>query len=203
MIEVYLEVGTKKTFAMTRGWPGWGRAAKTPDAAVEALSEYHGRYSVITASVGVELPKTAFDVIAEIDGNATTDFGAPGGIPGFDHELVPPETIHRQVHLLQAGLDTFLTRAASAPEVLRKGPRGGGRDTSKIVQHVADADRGYATTIGVKAGKRPIEEIRAEIVTRCLHLAEEPGHTKWPLPYYLRRAAWHITDHLWEIEDKS
>jgi hypothetical protein len=26
---------------------------------------------------------------------------------------------------------------------------------------------------------------------------------KWPISYALRRIAWHIVDHAWEIEDRS
>ena len=26
---------------------------------------------------------------------------------------------------------------------------------------------------------------------------------KWTARYFLRRAAWHVLDHVWEIEDKS
>jgi hypothetical protein len=203
VIEVYLEIGTKKVFAMTRAWPGWGRPAKTIDDALEALAGYHPRYSLIAQSVGIELPDPDFDVVAEVEGNATTDFGAPGIVPPIDLEPVPSGSALQQVELLRGCLQALQSGVAAAPEELRKGPRGGGRNTSKIIRHVADADRGYATRIGVKAGKRPIKDIRADVFARCAELAEHPEETKWPLPYYLRRAAWHITDHLWEIEDKS
>ena len=26
---------------------------------------------------------------------------------------------------------------------------------------------------------------------------------KWPVRYWIRRTAWHVLDHAWEIEDKS
>lgn len=26
--------------------------------------------------------------------------------------------------------------------------------------------------------------------------------SRWPVRYYVRRAAWHVLDHAWEIEDK-
>jgi hypothetical protein len=28
------------------------------------------------------------------------------------------------------------------------------------------------------------------------------GGTRWPPRYFARRAAWHILDHVWEIEDR-
>ena len=27
--------------------------------------------------------------------------------------------------------------------------------------------------------------------------------TGWPVRYWVRRAAWHVLDHAWEIEDKT
>ncbi|WP_220448189.1 hypothetical protein [Nonomuraea diastatica] len=31
---------------------------------------------------------------------------------------------------------------------------------------------------------------------------EPPQTTGWPPRYALRRIAWHVIDHLWEIEDR-
>jgi hypothetical protein len=28
------------------------------------------------------------------------------------------------------------------------------------------------------------------------------GGIRWPARYYVRRAAWHVLDHAWEIEDR-
>jgi hypothetical protein len=32
--------------------------------------------------------------------------------------------------------------------------------------------------------------------------AGAPGG-RWPLRYAVRRSAWHVLDHAWEVEDKS
>jgi hypothetical protein len=29
------------------------------------------------------------------------------------------------------------------------------------------------------------------------------GGKRWSAPYFVRRAAWHVLDHAWEIEDRS
>lgn len=203
MIEVYLEVGEKRVFAMTRSWPGWGRSGRSADEAMDVLADYRVRYEPLVRAAGLELDSGEFDVIAEVEGGGATDFGAPGSVPDLD--LQPPDLdeIRRQTMLLGAVWDAFSDRVAAAPETLRKGPRGGGRDTSKIVDHVDGAERAYAPKIGVRAGSRPLDEIRAEEVKRCLEVTERPEHTKWPIPYFIRRSAWHVTDHLWEIEDRS
>jgi len=46
---------------------------------------------------------------------------------------------------------------------LRKGPRGGGRDIEKILDHVLEADQGYLARLAwkhkSKGGKNPVEEL--------------------------------------------
>ena len=58
---------------------------------------------------------------------------------------------------------TFDETVAAAPEELRKGPRGGGRDTSKMIGHVVEADEAYAREIGIKL-KAPIDDLRAAML---------------------------------------
>ncbi len=31
----------------------------------------------------------------------------------------------------------------------------------------------------------------------------DPATTAWPARYFIRRSAWHVLDHAWEMEDKS
>ena len=95
--------------------------------------------------------------------------------------------------------------AAGAPEELRKGPRGGGRDTSKIVAHVVEADEAYAREMGIKL-KAPIEpKCRAAM----LEVLRQPSDgspiadRKWTPRYAAHRIAWHALDHAWEIEDRT
>ena len=107
--------------------------------------------------------------------------------------------------------DRFDRVAAAAPEALRKGPRGGGRDTSKIVDHVMDADRAYANQIGIKVAGFASDDRAAVAAMRdamlaVLHAARsgEPlAGRRWPARYAAHRIAWHALDHAWEIEDRS
>jgi hypothetical protein len=100
---------------------------------------------------------------------------------------------------------------ASAPATLRKGPRGGGRDRDKIVEHVVGADGGYARVLGLKgtdADPRD-EKAVAELRKRMRDAISAPSDgspiagKKWPARYAARRIAWHALDHAWEIEDRS
>ena len=45
-----------------------------------------------------------------------------------------------------------------------------------------------------------IDALRADIVTVLL---AGPTVQKWPARYFVRRTAWHVLDHVWEIEDRS
>jgi hypothetical protein len=117
----------------------------------------------------------------------------------------------RTADVVQASWDHFDRVAAAAPAELRKGPRGGGRDRDKIVEHVIGADLSYAKTLGIKAGKgaesdpAAVAEVRAAVLDVLRSTTDgQPVRPKgWPTRYAARRIAWHALDHAWEIEDKS
>ncbi len=195
-MRVYLEVGAKKVFACAEDWPGWCRAGRTEDAAIEALLSYADRYRAVAPSVVVD------DVVVtdRLAGNATTDFGAPGIVPPCDDAALPGSW----VEVLEASWRALDAVAESAPAVLRKGPRGGGRDRDAVVQHVVSAECSYARQIGVRhrepSDRDAVAALRADIASA---LRAGPEVAKWPPRYFVRRAAWHVLDHVWEIEDRS
>ena len=101
--------------------------------------------------------------------------------------------------------------AAAAPAELRKGPRGGGRDTAKIVGHVVGSDHGYARELGIRLPE-PSPTDRAAIAAEraaMLELLRQPSDgtpiagRRWTARYAARRIAWHALDHAWEIEDRT
>ena len=64
-----------------------------------------------------------------------------------------------------------------------------------------EAERSYGRKIGVRVPPRtPWPEQRAELAA-ALRTGTSEG--AWPVRYALRRFAWHVLDHAWEIEDKS
>ena len=173
-LRVVLEVGAKRVFASAIDYPGWARSAKSPDAAIEALLEYRGRYSVIAGIAGEVLPDSPdVTVVEELAGNATTDFGAPGIISSLETAELDAAQVARLDRLLIACRARFDDVASQAPAELRKGPRGGGRDTAAVIRHVDESEAAYRRKMA------------------------------WPHAYAVRRTAWHLTDHLWEIEDRS
>ena len=212
-IAVVLEVGRRRTFATVVDWPGWCRSGKGEAAALDALADYADRYRVVAERAGCRYPSRpgAFEVVERVEGSATTDFGAPGVVSSRDREPLTSAEARRIAGLVGAAWETLDVVATSAPEVLRKGPRGGGRDRDAIVEHVLNADGAYARKLGLTTKAPPADDTEAVASFRRTVLevlgAESDGSPPvargWPPRYAAHRIAWHALDHAWEIEDKS
>ncbi|WP_239115891.1 hypothetical protein [Planotetraspora kaengkrachanensis] len=209
MNRVYLELGPKKVFACSVDWPGWCRIGRSEEAAVENLMHYVGRYRVIATRAGLNFDPGDPVVVDRVAGDSTTDFGAPSASPGLDLDRVPEDEAARAVALIQAAWSVFAEVSADSPEELRKGPRGGGRDRDKMVSHVIEAERAYARKIGVR--HKPLKDDAALAAMRkeisdVLGRPWEGGlviERGWSARYAARRIAWHVIDHIWEMEDRA
>ena len=92
------------------------------------------------------------------------------------------------------------------------GPRGGGRKLDDIVQHVLDGEGGYLRRLEYKRDKQAETDAKLSRQAMLEALAasargevpeEGPrGGKRWPGRYFVRREAWHVLDHAWEIEDR-
>jgi len=214
-LRVTIEFTPKRAFASAVDWPGWARAAKTPDEALETLLAFTSRYrSVATlADVPFNPPTTVrgLTVIERLPGSASTEFGVPGAVATVEHEPLPARELARSTALLQAAWSTFDAAAdAAAGTALTVGPRGGGRQVPKIVEHVRDAEAAYLHQLGWKVRDTTTPALRdAFLVALELRAADEPlpepnrVRAPWPPRYAVRRSAWHALDHAWEIEDRT
>lgn len=210
---VVIESGSKKVFASAIDWPGWARSGRFEADALEALADYAGRYgkvAEIAGVSGVEEVAVAMDVIEHLPGNATTDFGAPDARAVAEEETMSDAECERQIALLRACWTYFDDTATRVSEELHKGPRGGGRDRSKMIAHVLEAERSYARKLGVKTPKGGMdtpEGLQAHRDAVCDAIRDinraDASQARWPLRYFIRRAAWHVMDHAWEMEDKD
>lgn len=204
---VYVEHGARRTFVSAAAWPGWCRAAKSEQAALEALASYAPRYARVARLAAVAFPATAtqFEVVERMAGNATTDFGAPG-IPAKDESRRLTAAEVQRMRDLVGACWTYLDQVvAKAPASLRKGPRGGGRDRDAMFDHVLGAEAEYAKGIGVRLKQpdgRDRTAVRAFRHAILDGLANPDPGSRWPAAYAARRAAWHALDHAWEIEDR-
>ena len=212
-IPVYVETTPKRTFAGAVEWPGWCRSGKTPDDALQALVDYSDRYAsaIARSRLGFALPGSVDDleVVERLKGNATTEFGAPGVPLKADDRSVSASELNRLTTILEASWRAFDRAAERAVGVtLAKGPRGGGRDLPKIVEHIMGAEEGYLSALG---SRRPVAGALRKTVLKALAARAqnkpiaEPNKVKklWSPRFYVRRAAWHALDHAWEIEDRS
>jgi len=206
MTPIYTEHGPKMVFACSLEWPGWIRIARGEEAALARLMAYAPRYRVIAERAGLPFDPGEPEVVARVQGTEMTDFGAPVAVPELDLEPVAEEAARREVALIRAAWEVFEEVAAAAPEELRKGPRGGGRDLTRVVHHVRDAERAYARKVNVRhrpfQSDKDVDAMREELAEVLARAWRPPQLTGWPPAYARRRIAWHVIDHLWEIEDR-
>ena len=106
--------------------------------------------------------------------------------------------------------------STASVKALRKGPRGGGRDVSQIRDHVVESHYSYLQRIYwrephetvddmatlLSAVKDADERALAFAISDAMPAAGPRGGALWKPRYFVRRAAWHILDHAWEIEDR-
>jgi hypothetical protein len=220
-IEVYLETGKKRTIAGAIEWPGWCRSGRSEDEAVRALFAYGPRYARALQPSGIAFAAPAdastLAVVERLKGNATSDYGVPGIAPDADSRPVSEEELLRLQNFLQAAWRTLEeTARAAAGKELRLGPRGGGRDLNKIVWHVTESAGGYIAKLagklkfsGNESQSEAIEKARTASLDALAAAVHTPlpehgprGGAYWTPRYFVRRTAWHILDHAWEIEDR-
>jgi hypothetical protein len=221
-IDVYVEVGTKRVFAGAVDWPGWCRSARTEEDAVAALYDYSPRYRGVIArrKLGFDAPTSVSQIAVSehLRGDATTDFGAPSIAPRADARPMREADLARASTILRACWAALDRAADSARGVtLATGPRGGGRTLAAIVEHVLGADAGYLRRIagsppaidpahpgGSAAGlRRAILDALTVAVQEGVPKTGPRGGKRWSPRYFVRRSAWHVLDHAWEIEDRS
>jgi hypothetical protein len=216
-IDVYLEIGIKRTFAGAIEWHGWCRGARDKQSALQALVDYAPRYARVlrTSNLDFHPPKelSAFNIVERIKGDVTTDFGAPGIAPSLDGRLVDDAELARLETLIKACWRAFdATIRKAKGKNLARGPRGGGRDQKEIIEHVRGADAAYLSRLGWKLEKEQegdVDKMRPVILEALAAAShgELPergprGGVHWTPRYFVRRSAWHILDHAWEIEDR-
>ena len=215
---VYLEIGRKRVFAGSVDWPGWSRSGRDEDAAIDTLLAYAPRYAKVLRGTRLNFDppsrRSALTLVERLSGNATTEFGAPDIPPSADTKPLATKDLERFQTILNASWRA-LDRAADAAEgkELTKGPRGGGRDLDKIIDHVLGSDESYLSRLGAKAPKSEPRDraarLRATILDTLERVARDGvpegprGGKRWAPRYFVRRSAWHVLDHAWELEDRT
>ena len=217
-MDVYLERGAKRVFAGAIRWHGWARPGKDDASALESLLGYAPRYAAALKGtrLGFRVPASLeqLEVVEDVKGTATTDFGAPDVAISRDRDPTDDTELKRLLAILRASWRAFERAAERAGGVtLATGPRGGGRSLDRVVDHVLDADASYVGRLGAKvpAGDEASRTERARTaaiaaVERGVLEGVPPGPrggARWTPSYFVRRSAWHLLDHAWEIEDRA
>jgi hypothetical protein len=220
-IPVYLEIGEKRTFAGAMDWPGWCRSGRDEESALQTLADYGPRYARVLRAkefgFQARADRVSFVVVEQLKGNPATDFGAPNLAPAADVEPVNDVELKRFQAVLKACWRAFdaASQVARGHE-LRKGPRGGGRNLDGVVRHVIGGDGGYLSSLGWKVSRDEAADLGEELkrtrkdILEALRAASHGeiaprgprGGIRWTPRYFVRRVAWHVLDHAWEIEDR-
>lgn len=215
-VRVMLEFGKKKrVVACAFDWPGWDRSARVGHDVVAVLASYRPRYADVAELAGLGAPFAAageLQVVEQLDGIGMTDYyGLSGRAAAPESNPMTDAECERKVALLRAAWSTFDDAAARVSPELRKGPRGGGWEKDRIIRHVngAEIDE-FAPKVGVKVPLETRDDARALRAYREAfvegirerHARGEPARS-WPLQFLIRRCAWHMLDHAWELEDRD
>jgi hypothetical protein len=182
---------------------------------MDALSGYVARYGKVAGRAGLAFDLTGEQSWLVVERVPTrsggADFGVPTAILDSDPSDFGHEEAGRTAALLVASWQALDDAAAGAPPLLRKGPRGGGRDRDEIVAHVAGAEQMFAAKVGIKLPVQVGGQVEVVLANRAAladwcrsggitaPAASRPG---WPPRYAARRLIWHVLDHAWEIEDR-
>jgi hypothetical protein len=215
-LDVTVEVGARRAFASAAAWPGWCRGGRDEVSAIQTLLEYGPRYARVLrgARLGFEKParQISIRVLERVEGTVTTDFGAPDVATAADAAPMDGAELRRSAAILRACWRALDDAAdAARGRKLAAGPRGGGRDLDKILQHVLGAEQAYLVRLSWKldadAAGDPGRTRRAilDAMTAAATYGVPPaprGGKRWVPRYFVRRVAWHVLDHVWEIEDR-
>lgn len=220
-IDIFLEIGSKKVLAGAVDWPGWCRGGRSEDGAVQTLVDYGPRYAAVLRATGLELElpvdPTGFSVVERLAGSGSTDYGVPDKALNSDALPLDEAELTRLGTVLTACWQAFgLALLAAEGKELRTGPRGGGRQVDAMARHVLEANASYLErldwrlrldeAVGVHDQIELSRQASLDAMARAAR-GDVPafgprGGKRWTARSFARRAAWHILDHLWEIEDR-
>jgi hypothetical protein len=215
-LRVILELGKKRrVVAGAMDWPGLDRWGTSEDDALAKLRSYVPRYAGVAERAGMA---SAFarardvEVVERVPGSSSTDFWGIAHVPSqVERDVLSAKDLERRLELLRACWAYFDDVAARVSSELRPGPRSAGRSRDQILRHVYISEpeqisrkvevrtppQDVMTPNGL-AGHRQayLEAIRA-------YNADGKPARSWPIQFLVRRTAYHVMDHAWEMEDRD
>ena len=215
-LRVILEIGRKRrVVAGAMDWPGLDRWGTSEDDALAKLSSYLPRYANVAdrAGMGPAFARSRdVEVVERVPGSSSTDFWGIAHVPSqIERDVLSSVDLERRLDLLRACWAEFDSVAALVPPELRPNARGGGRDRDQIIRHV------YVTEPEQISRKVEVRTPREVVLTaeglvahrrvfleaiRVYNAEGKPART-WPIQFLVRRTAYHVMDHAWEMEDRD
>ncbi len=215
-LRVILEIGKKRrVVAAATDWPGLDRWGTSEEDALHKLTSYLPRYNGVAERAGMAgafAQARDVEVVERVPGSSSTDFWGIAHVPSeIEREVLPPADLERRLDLLRACWAYFDDLAARVTGELRPGPRSAGRTRDQIVRHVyANEPEQMSRKIEVRT---PLEVVltpeglathrQAYLDAFRAYNAEGKSARTWPIQFLLRRTAYHVMDHAWEMEDRA
>ena len=215
-LRVILEIGKKRrVVAGAMDWPGLDRWGTSEEDALDKLTSYVPRYTRVAERAGMAdafASARNVEVIERVPGSSSTDFWGIAHVPSqIEREVLAPADLERRLDLLRACWAYFDDVAVRVSPELRPGSRSAGRSRDQIIRHVVISEpeqisrkvevrteRGVVLTPEGLAGHRQayLDAIRS-------YNAEGKPARTWPIAFLVRRTAYHVMDHAWEMEDRD
>ena len=216
----YIEAGESVPLPARSTGPDGAAAARTRPRRCRRCSTTG--HAMPTCSAGRAAPFKAparlsdLKVVERLKGSTTTDFGAPEAHPRRRQAQDGCRRTQAQRDAAQGLLAAFDAAAKAARgKTLRTGPRGGGREPGEDDRARGGRGRSLLARLGwwTLRDEKQTETDRgtgAQGGTRRdsggaageIHAEGPRGGKRWSPRYFVRRAAWHVLDHAWEIEDR-
>jgi hypothetical protein len=215
-LRVILEIGKKRrVVAGAIDWPGLDRWGTSEDDALSKLSSYLPRYAGVAERAGLA---SAFgrsrdvEVVERVPGSSSTDFWGIAHMPSeIEREVLSAADLERRLDILQACWISFDDTAERVSNELRPGSRSAGRDHDQIVRHVYGSEPEQMsrkvevrTPLDVVFTPDGLARHRTAYLDaiRAYNAEGKPART-WPIQFLVRRTAYHVMDHAWEMEDRD
>ena len=215
-LRVILEIGKKRrVVAGAMDWPGLDRWGTSEEDAQEKLSSYIPRYAGVAKRAGMAKAFARardLEVVERVPGSSSTDFWGIAHVPSeIERDVLSAADLERRLELLQACWAYFDDVAARVPHELRPGPRSAGRSRDQIIRHVIyNEPEQFSRKVEVRM---PLEVVltphglakhrREYLEAIRSYNAEGKAARTWPIQFLVRRTAYHVLDHAWEMEDRD
>jgi hypothetical protein len=215
-LRVILELGKKRrVVAGAMDWPGLDRWGTSEDDALAKLLSYVPRYTGVAERAGMA---SAFaqardvEVVERVPGSSSTDFWGIAHVPSqIERDVLPPTDLERRLELLRACWAYFDDVAARASSDLRPGPRSAGRSRDEIIRHVyINEPEQHSRKVEVRTPRQDVmipdglaRHREAYLQAIRAYNAEGKPARSWPIQFLVRRTAYHVMDHAWEMEDRD